>query len=86
MNVSHIASHAAGTFEVEVTVKESDGVTAVPDAVVCLYKEGDEHDAYVTDVSGVVSFEVTADTAGEITVTARKHAYIPYEGTITITE
>jgi len=86
LNVSHIASHATGTFEVVVTVKESDGVTAVPDAVVCLYKEGDIHEAYVTDASGEVTFEVTADTAGEMTVTARKHAYVPYEGTITITE
>ena len=86
MNVSHIASHAVGTFDVTVTVKESDGVTAVPDAVVCLYKEGDVHDAYVTDASGEVSFEVTADTAGEMKVTARKHAYVPYTGAITITE
>jgi hypothetical protein len=44
------------------------------------------HEAYVTDASGEVTFEVTADTAGEMTVTARKHAYIPYAGTITITE
>lgn len=42
--------------------------------------------AIFTFADGLVSFEINADGPGEITVTVTKHNYVPYQGTITVTE
>jgi hypothetical protein len=74
-----------GFSVVEVEVFNEDAVTPVENAVVCLYKEDDVHEAYTTDGDGLVSFDIETDSSGEITVTVTKHGYIPYQVTIDVT-
>lgn len=69
---------------VQIEVKDNVNLLPIADAVVCLYKEGEVHEAYTTGPNGVISFDVTAATTGEITVTVRKHGFIPYGGSIAV--
>ncbi len=69
---------------VQIEVKDNVNLLPIADAVVCLYKDGEVHEAYTTGSNGLISFDVTAATTGEITVTVRKHGFIPYEGSIAV--
>jgi hypothetical protein len=81
----HVTSvPAAVATPVQIEVKDNINALPIPGAVVCLYKEGDVHKAYTTDNNGVVNFEITPASTGEITVTVTKHGYVPYEGSIAV--
>lgn len=59
--------------------------TGVRDALVCLMKGEEVYERKKTNKSGIVNFNISPQTEGEMSVTVTKHNYLPYEGTITIT-
>ncbi len=84
-SVNHESSVAVGASTVHVEVLNA-ALNLVENAVVCVYKEGEVHEAYTTAADGLISFDIDTDTVGEITVTATKESFIPYEGIITVEE
>jgi hypothetical protein len=77
--VTHADSLTAGestTFPVEVF----SGGSPVVDATVCLWKGADIYQIEQTGGSGVASFVFSANTTGDMHVTATSHNYLPYEG------
>ena len=83
--VNHTASVPVGGSFVEVEVLGPAAVAPVENAVVCLYKEDDVHEAYITGADGLVSFDIETDSVGEVTVTVTKHGYIPHQSIIDVT-
>jgi hypothetical protein len=84
--VSHpqqIGSNGVQKFVVNVT----DQVTGVPvDHVkVCLQKESEVYEVAYTDPAGGAYFSVYPLSGGEMKITATKHNYQPYEGSIAVT-
>ncbi len=81
----HESSVAVGASTVHVEVLDAES-NPVENAVVCLYKEGEVHEAYTSAADGLISFDIDTDTVGEITITATKEGFVPYEVTITVEE
>ncbi len=84
-SVNHESSVALGASTIHVEVLNA-ALAPVENAVVCLYKEGEVHEAHTTAADGLISFDIETDTVGEITVTANKEGFVPYEGIITVEE
>ena len=87
MSVTHNSTIPIGTNSFTVTVKESDNITPIPGALVCLMGKTDTglYGTGITNSSGVANITVTASVPNDImwvTVTAENH--YPYEGYATV--
>jgi hypothetical protein len=60
------------------------GDNPVADARVCLYREGELFLTSTSDDAGRVEFDIDAQTAGQMYVTATKSRFIPAQNTVTI--
>ncbi len=82
--VSHDGTVPVGqpaTFPVQV----SDGRAPVDGATVCLWKDGDVYEIEETS-GGTATFNFTPASEGTLFVTARKHNYLPNEGSALVTD
>jgi hypothetical protein len=82
MTVVHGNSLPLATSSFYVTVNYVGG--PIPDALVCLYKDGDVYMTDSTNASGQASFTVSPSSIGTMYVTVTKHNFIPYEGSATV--
>ncbi len=82
MNVSYPEQFNTGAnlFHVEVTDPEND--QGIPDAMVCIYKGEELHEAQYTDENGISQFYITPDalSEGQMLVTVTKHNMLPHLG------
>ena len=87
LNVYHPLSLTSGSAVCEVSVDEATSFEPVPDALVCLYREGVLHEAKMTGEDGAVSFEIdeTGDPAdAAITLTVYDRNYVTYQAGIDV--
>ncbi|MBN1421175.1 MAG: hypothetical protein JXP34_20550 [Planctomycetes bacterium] len=83
--VRHPAALPAGPGTIAVSVIDGAGRGPVPDARVCVAKEGEVYVHGLTDALGRVELAVApASPAGELAVTVTAHNYYPYEATIDV--
>ena len=64
----------------------TDGTSGLPvaGAAVTLYKSDEIRFTAITDAAGRVNIPISGYTQGDLLITARKHNYVPYRGTIVI--
>ncbi len=87
--VNHETELALGANHLTVTVFDEENEVALPEALVCLYKEDDDFQVITfTDENGNAHFNLPAGdlTEGELLVTVTKHNTIAYLGEATIEE
>jgi hypothetical protein len=83
MDVTHNSTIPMGTTNFNVTVREDDGITPIPNALVCLMGNTDTglYGTGYTNGSGNVSINVTASIPNDtMWVTATAHNHYPYQG------
>ena len=79
LTVSHGATLEAGLYTSFPVTVSWEGAP-VPQATVCLWKDGDVYEVAQTDAAGTAAFWFAALTTGPMAVTASKHNYFAYEG------
>jgi len=86
LNISHTTATYIGNNTVTVTVKSMTSSPGSPgiSARVTLYKKDEIYESLLTDTEGNATFEVTPQSAGNITVTVSCHNYRPYMGNIVV--
>jgi gingipain R len=80
--VTHPNSLLPGTSQYQVEVM--DNGTAVEDALVCISNNDDIHLWGYTNDQGIILFNVTISTFGNMNITVTKHNYLPYQQMILI--
>ena len=83
LNVTHPSQIPVGSTQVTVTVR--DGTNPVKNATVCLWKDTEVYVYGYTNSTGKKTFDITTSSEGIMNVTVTKHNFVPYEGTIMIT-
>lgn len=68
-----------GTQSFQVIVWESGTFEPVESALVCVYKEDEVYVYDYTNENGIVNFQITPETPGNIYITVTKHNYFPSE-------
>lgn len=85
LTVTHPSTVGSGGSQ-KFVVKVTDGVNPVLHALVCLQKGTDVYTFGYTDAGGHVIFDISPSTGGNLDITVTKHNYLPYEGTIVVTD
>jgi len=84
MTVEHPATIPVGTSILTITVKNSDGVTPLGNALVCVMNGSDVYERGYTDASGNISLTVTTNQVGYINLTVTSQNHLPYEDSIQV--
>jgi len=62
-----------------VTVSRDGGIEPVPQALVCVMKEGQVYQRGLTDPQGQIGFEIVPSSGGVLHVTTTAHNYLPHQ-------
>ncbi len=86
IDVEHTENLAVGGSYALAHVTDAAGGEDEPDALVCLYKQGELHLTRYTDENGVAAFPIDPDalSEGDLLITVTKHNVYPYQGTIAV--
>jgi hypothetical protein len=88
LHVGHNPIVPPGTSDFTVSVYDNDGITPVPEALVCCWipsEDPDLHEVGYTDATGSVTIGVSPAMAGEeMFVTVSKHDYFPSVDTVLV--
>lgn len=86
--VTHPEAIAIGESHFAVLVEDAEEEVAMPDALVCLYKEDELHLTAFTNEDGIAEFHIPPDamSEGDLMVTVTKHNVLPYLGEASVDE
>ena len=82
LDVSHESTLPVGANAALVTV--TSGGSAVEDALVCLYKDGEVRSVGYTDYAGNANLPISGYSSGDLLVTVTKHNHMSYLGSVSL--